>query len=576
MSLYKSTKEITATPITPSNSSPAVITSGGTYTAQANGKAVSIITEVTPSSTPTSVSINDVVRLGGSGVIVDEVKQEQSKSVTATTSVQTVTPDNGKVLSSVTVNPQNHSATYTPTGYSNAKDMGAQHNYRYVDTSGYEPTYIPLNSINDVYRIQEYKTYECTHGASYELNPHIVAGLGSLTPSDSSPQHFYKDAVYQASGEGYAIESQPTSVTPSSTPTSVSSGDIIRVGGSGVVVDSVPPTPTSITPSNSSPVSMSANTAYKPTESGVAIKSYDTMTPSSTSYNVLANEIIKFEGSGAVVDELTSLTPSNISPDTITVGKNYKALTRGVAIYSYSLIEPNMSGLPDELTQDKMYKANVNCYAIRTYNTTTPSNSSPVALSNKSIHRISGTGYAIATLPTSKTPSDIDPPAVYEGGGWYDITGSDGYLYATIQKPQNVACILGSGAGSTSYTHANINPVGSATQFIETDYFDFDDGSGNLTVIKAFSGYLYLYVSSGRNSSGTTIYCYCDVRINGTSDTTLSTNSSNNTRATSKQISLAVGDVISVYSKVNTGSASAYTKWMLTLKTTIQPSSGTA
>ena len=59
----------------------------------------------------------------------------QTKSVTATTSAQTVSPDSGNLLSSVTVNPQSHSSktsTYTSNG---TKDLGTNHNYRYVSIS---------------------------------------------------------------------------------------------------------------------------------------------------------------------------------------------------------------------------------------------------------------------------------------------------------------------------------------------------------------------------------------------------------------------------------------------------------
>ena len=61
----------------------------------------------------------------------------ETKTVTATTSNQTVTPSTGKVLTSVTVKPQAQSATYTyasgDTG--GTKDLGATNNYRYVNAS---------------------------------------------------------------------------------------------------------------------------------------------------------------------------------------------------------------------------------------------------------------------------------------------------------------------------------------------------------------------------------------------------------------------------------------------------------
>ena len=59
----------------------------------------------------------------------------QSKSITATTSTQTVNPDNGKLLSSVTVNPQVHSGTRTSVTSNGTIDLGETHNIRYVPVS---------------------------------------------------------------------------------------------------------------------------------------------------------------------------------------------------------------------------------------------------------------------------------------------------------------------------------------------------------------------------------------------------------------------------------------------------------
>lgn len=60
----------------------------------------------------------------------------QSKTVTATTSQQTVTPNPGFVLDQVTVNPQQHTDTFTPSSNFAANDMGPINNYRYVNTAG--------------------------------------------------------------------------------------------------------------------------------------------------------------------------------------------------------------------------------------------------------------------------------------------------------------------------------------------------------------------------------------------------------------------------------------------------------
>ena len=71
---------------------------------------------------------------GGGGSYVGVPSQE--KTVTATTSSTSVTPDSGKVLSKVTVSPQKHSTTWTPTDVNSAAaDMGEVHNHRKVNTA---------------------------------------------------------------------------------------------------------------------------------------------------------------------------------------------------------------------------------------------------------------------------------------------------------------------------------------------------------------------------------------------------------------------------------------------------------
>lgn len=116
----------------------------------------------------------------GSG---EESTPTQSKTITATTSQQTVTPDDGYALSSVTVNPQNHTDTYIPTQNKSNNDMGANHDKRYVNTSG---MYIPSGSQT----INTNGTYDIKTKASVIVNV------------PSSDMFF---AVHQSANKYYAL-----------------------------------------------------------------------------------------------------------------------------------------------------------------------------------------------------------------------------------------------------------------------------------------------------------------------------------------------------------------------------------
>ena len=62
----------TPTSITPSNSSPAAMTSGGVYQPTANGYAIASYDSKTPSdSTPPSVASGDIVKMGGAGYLYE-------------------------------------------------------------------------------------------------------------------------------------------------------------------------------------------------------------------------------------------------------------------------------------------------------------------------------------------------------------------------------------------------------------------------------------------------------------------------------------------------------------------------
>ena len=68
---------------------------------------------------------------------------------------------------------------------------------------------------------------------------------------------------------------------------------------------------TSITPSNASPVSLTADTAVKPTTAGYAISSYNSVTPSNSSPVALASgDIDKMGGAGYAIESYSDVTPT--------------------------------------------------------------------------------------------------------------------------------------------------------------------------------------------------------------------------------------------------------------------------
>ena len=112
---------------------------------------------------------------------------------------------------------------------------------------------------------------------------------------------------------------QPTPTeTGSATPTT-SSQTISPSSGkhlSSVTVEAIPSEyviPTSITPSNSSPVSLSSGSAYKPDASGYAISSYSSVSPSSSPTTLSSDNIYKMSSGGYAINSYSSSskTPSS-------------------------------------------------------------------------------------------------------------------------------------------------------------------------------------------------------------------------------------------------------------------------
>lgn len=164
------------------------------------------------------------------------------------------------------------------------------------------------------------------------------------------------------------------------TPTEMASDGIDDVYDAGVA--SVP-TPTSITPSNANPVTLTANTAVKPTANGYAISSYNNVTPSNSTPVALASgDIDKMGGNGYAIASYNSLSPSNVDPVQLTGNTIYK-VTSGV------------SG-----------------YAIRSYSAKLPSDSNPPSVASGDIVLMGGAGYLVSSNPNDNVPTLIGTQTV--------------------------------------------------------------------------------------------------------------------------------------------------------------------
>ena len=118
-------------------------------------------------------------------------------------------------------------------------------------------------------------------------------------------------------------------------------------GGSGV-------SPTDITPSNSSPVALTANDPVNPLAAGYAIESYESVTPSNADPVTLINgRIVKLGGSGIAVQSILDAIPYNSMPQPMTMGYIYKVKNRnGYLIYTYAVATPS------DTSPTKVYSSN--------------------------------------------------------------------------------------------------------------------------------------------------------------------------------------------------------------------------
>lgn len=206
------------------------------------------------------------------------------------------------------------------------------------------------------------------------------------------------------------------------TPAQMVSDGIDDVYDAGYAAGGGGSSATSITPSDSSPVAMTANNAYEPTTNGYAIASNP-----------------------------TTLTPSNASPPSIASGTIYKGGGSGYAIGSFSSITPSAGGT---YFSSGMKKMNSIGYAY-------PNQATPTYV----------TGTDSATASSSSQPGTIFTAAPSIEGIYLivvsamtNVSNSDGYFEIDTNIAQGVKVYI-----PTHGTGSSVNSVKSSYRVVNAN-----------------------------------------------------------------------------------------------------------
>ena len=144
-----------------------------------------------------------------------------------------------------------------------------------------------------------------------------------------------------------------TPITPSnSSPASMTQGETYTSTANGKAVESV----TDITPSNTSPPALSAGNIYKPGSSGYAISSYSNVSPSSSG-TYFSSGMKKMSSSGYAY----SSKPTSLSNYTITVRTTVSSTASGITHNAYITL-PNNDGSIQSIKYNSRSNSNLKAY----------------------------------------------------------------------------------------------------------------------------------------------------------------------------------------------------------------------
>lgn len=195
----------------------------------------------------------------------------------------------------------------------------------------------------------------------------------------------------------------PTPITPSNvSPVALTSGSAVTPTANGYAIESY----SNISPYEGGAITSGG--IYKATTSGYAIgEEPETLAAGSgTDETIVNGKYYHAVGNGVAIQEYTNITPSNSSPVSLSSGDYYKPTASGKAISSLSEVAPSNAN-PPEMYNGGIYKIKTrNGYLISTVNIVVPSDSNPPLLSNdNSWYRLNGaSGYLYSTVqPKVKT-----------------------------------------------------------------------------------------------------------------------------------------------------------------------------
>ena len=385
---------------TPSKTAQTITPDSGKYLTSVSVGAISTQTKsVTPSTTSQTVTPDSGKYL--TSVSVGAISTETKTQAAGTSNID-VTPTSGKYLTKVTITPQQHSTTYTPATNKSNNDMGASHNYRYVNTSGMiTPSGNKAISANGTgIDVASYST------VSVAVPDPTLSG-DAAKENVLSGKTFYNTSTTKQTGTMTNNEAVSKTLSASERSYTIPVG--YHNGSGSVTVPAV--TATKRVGSTSTSVDVASD------DWTVSLNCGDRLY---LSKGVIADGYSQGAVAAASLSSQTGVDSGKTAIDASHVFSGYQGWVNGNKI----------SGT----------------YTAPTITSITPSDSTPVALSTTGNYNPTTGGYAIKNAPTTLTPNDSDPPAIASGV----IYKGGGAGFAVVTKPTKTETTLWTNPSPTS------------------------------------------------------------------------------------------------------------------------------